>query len=90
MIFCASCNSCRRWPGGADASECDDCGGWIPGVEDGLPPKSSIAYVKVNPDLYAAEYQEPPFDGARVEIYTEARTEAPTHGALFMTNSSPG
>ncbi len=54
----------------------------------GLPPKSSIAYIKVNPDLYAAEYQEPPFDGSRVEVYTRPGQKA-FHGALFMTNGSP-
>ena len=32
-----------------------------------LPPKASIAYIKVNPDQFSAEYREPPFDGGRVE-----------------------
>ena len=53
-----------------------------------LPPKSSIAYIKVNPDQYAAEYREPPFDGARVEVYTRPGQKA-FHGALFTTNGSP-
>jgi hypothetical protein len=53
-----------------------------------LPPKSSIAYIKINPDQYAAEYREPPFDGARVEIFTKPGQKA-YHGALFLTNSSP-
>lgn len=53
-----------------------------------LPPKSSIAYIKVNPDMYSAEYREPPFDGGRVEVYT--KPGQPTfHGALFATNGSP-
>jgi hypothetical protein len=53
-----------------------------------LPPKSSIAYIKVNPDQFSAEYREPPFDGGRVEVYTKPGQSA-YHGALFMTNGSP-
>ncbi len=52
-----------------------------------LPPKSSIAYIKVNPDLYSAEYREPPFEGGRIEVYTKPGQPA-FHGALFATNSS--
>ncbi len=52
-----------------------------------LPPKSSIAYIKVNPDQFAAEYREPPFDGARVEVYTKPGQKT-YHGALFLTNGS--
>lgn len=52
-----------------------------------LPPKSSIAYIKVNPDLFSAEYREPPFEGGHIEVYT--KPGQPTfHGALFLTNSS--
>ncbi len=54
-----------------------------------LPPKSSIAYVEVNPDLFSAEYREPPFGGGgRVNVYTKAGKSA-YHGALFTTNGSP-
>ncbi len=53
-----------------------------------LPPKSSIAYIKVNPDLFSAEYREPPFNGGRVEVYTKPGQPA-FHGALFATNGSP-
>lgn len=53
-----------------------------------LPPKSSIAYIKVNPDMFSTEYREPPFDGARVEVYTKPGQKA-YHGALFATNGSP-
>ncbi len=52
-----------------------------------LPPKSSIAYIKVNPDMFSAEYREPPFDGGRVEVYTKPGQTA-FHGALFLTNGS--
>jgi hypothetical protein len=53
-----------------------------------LPPKSSIAYIKINPDQFSAEYREPPFDGGRVEIYTKPGQKT-YHGALFLTNGSP-
>jgi hypothetical protein len=52
-----------------------------------LPPKSSIAYIKVNPDLFSAEYREPPFEGGRIEVYTKPGQKA-YHGALFATNGS--
>ena len=53
-----------------------------------LPPKSSIAYIEVNPDKFSAQYREPPFDGARVEVYTKPGQKT-YHGALFATNGSP-
>lgn len=43
-----------------------------------LPPKSAIAYIKVNPDLYSAEYHMPPYDGGRVEVYTKPASRAST------------
>lgn len=52
-----------------------------------IPPKSSIAYIEVNPDQFSAEYREPPFDGARVEIYTKPGQKT-YHGAVFATNGS--
>lgn len=52
-----------------------------------LPPKSSIAYIKVNPDLYSAEFRQPPFEGGRVEVYTKPGQKT-YHGALFTTNGS--
>ncbi|MES2393636.1 MAG: TonB-dependent receptor [Acidobacteriota bacterium] len=53
-----------------------------------LPPKSSIAYIVVNPDQFSAQYREPPFDGGRVEIYTKPGAKT-FHGALFAVNGSP-
>jgi hypothetical protein len=53
-----------------------------------LPPKGSIAYIQVNPDLFSAQYREPPFEGGRIEIYTKPGQTA-FHGALFATNGSP-
>ena len=49
-----------------------------------LPPKSSIAYIKINPDLFSAEYQEPPYTGGRVEVYTKPG-QPRVHGSLFFT-----
>ena len=62
----------------------------VDGFQDSskLPPKSSIAYIQVNPDLFSAQYREPPFEGGRVEVYTKPGQKA-YHGALFMTNGSP-
>jgi hypothetical protein len=62
----------------------------VDGFQDSskLPPKSSIAYIEVNPDQFSAEYREPPFDGGRVNVYTKPGQKA-FHGALFMTNGSP-
>jgi hypothetical protein len=53
-----------------------------------LPPKSSIAYIKINPDQFAAEYRQPPFDGGRVEVYTKPGQKT-FHGALFTTQGEP-
>jgi hypothetical protein len=52
-----------------------------------LPPKSSIAYIKVNPDLFSSENREPPFGGGSIQIFTKPGQSA-FHGALFATNSS--
>ena len=52
-----------------------------------LPPKDSIAYVNVSPDMFSAEYREPPFDGARVEVYTKPGAKT-FHGSIYGTNSS--
>ena len=64
----------------------------VDGFEGGdsstLPPKDSIAYIKVNPDLFSSEYRQPPFGGGEIEVYT--KPGQPTfHGSLFATNSSP-
>jgi len=56
--------------------------------DSALPPKASIAYIKVNPDQFSAEYREPPFDGGRVEVYTKPGQKA-FHGALFTTQGEP-
>ena len=52
-----------------------------------IPPKSAIAFIRVNPDLFAAEYERPPYEGGRVEIYTKPG-QSKLHGALFTTQSA--
>jgi Carboxypeptidase regulatory-like domain/TonB dependent receptor len=51
-----------------------------------LPPKSSISSIRVNPDLFSAEYDRPPYQGGRIEIFTKPGRES-LHGALFFTDS---
>ena len=51
-----------------------------------LPPKSSIASIRINPDLFSAKYQRPPFSGGVIEIMTKPRADA-FHGAAFFTDS---
>jgi hypothetical protein len=60
----------------------------VDGFQNGstLPPKSSIASIRVNPDLFSAEYQFPPFGGGLIEITTKPGADA-YHGALFFADS---
>jgi hypothetical protein len=61
----------------------------VDGFQNGssLPPKSSIASIRVNPDLFSSEYQNPPWLGARIEIATKPGA-GPWHGALFFADSA--
>lgn len=61
----------------------------VDGFQNGavLPPKNSIASIRVAPDLFSAEYQFPPFDGAQIEISTKPGADR-FHGALFFTDSN--
>jgi hypothetical protein len=61
----------------------------VDGFQNGsrLPPKSAIAFIRVNPDLFAAEYERPPYQGGRIEIYTKPGT-AKVHGSLVTTQSA--
>lgn len=54
----------------------------------GLPPKSSIASIRVSPDLFSSEYETPPYRGSRIEIYTKPGQGA-VHGAVFFSDSDP-
>jgi hypothetical protein len=51
-----------------------------------LPPKSSIARIVTAPDMFSTEYQEAPYDGGRIEIYTKPGADT-YHGALFFIDS---
>jgi Carboxypeptidase regulatory-like domain len=63
----------------------------VDGFQNGstLPPKSSIASIRVNPDMFSAEYDRPPYAGGRVEIFTKPGRDS-MHGALFFTDSESG
>ena len=53
-----------------------------------LPPKSAIAYIEIDPDMFSAEYVYPPYAGGRVNVFTKAGQKT-FHGALFVANGSP-
>ena len=58
-------------------------------INDGrLPPKSSIREVRINPDLYSAEYYTPPYQGGRIEIYTKPGAESFHGQGFFIFNDS--
>jgi len=51
-----------------------------------LPPKNSIASIRINPDLFSAKYRYPPFFGGVIEITTKPGADA-FHGGVFFTDS---
>ena len=51
-----------------------------------LPPKSSIASITINPDMFSPQYEAAPYLGGRVEVLTKPGA-GPFHGALFFTDS---
>jgi Carboxypeptidase regulatory-like domain len=61
----------------------------VDGFQNGStpPPKSSIASIRVNPDLFSSEYQTVPWLGARIEIATKPGA-GPWHGAIFFADSA--
>jgi hypothetical protein len=52
-----------------------------------MPPKRSIASIRINPDFFAPEYQTPNWSGGRIEITTKPGADR-FHGALFFTDSN--
>jgi hypothetical protein len=60
----------------------------VDGFQNGsrLPPKSSIAFIRINPDLFSSEYERPPYEGGRIEVVTRPGQNK-FHGALFLTDS---
>ncbi len=61
----------------------------VDGFQNGsaMPPKSAIASVRVNPDLFSAEYENPLWHGGHIEITTRPGAES-LHGALFFAGSA--
>lgn len=51
-----------------------------------LPSKWAISSVTINPDLYSAQYNQAPYEGGRIEVHTQAGTQA-FHGSLFASGN---
>jgi hypothetical protein len=51
-----------------------------------LPPKGSIASIRINPDIFSPEFESAPWTGALIQILTKPGA-APFHGAIFFTDS---
>ena len=61
----------------------------VDGFQNGstMPPKSSIASIRINPDPVSPEYEKPDAEGGgRIEITTKPGSDS-YHGALFFTDS---
>ncbi|WP_263416495.1 TonB-dependent receptor [Terriglobus albidus] len=58
-------------------------------LESRMPPKNAIAFIRINPDLFSAEFTEAPYDGGRIEIYTKPG-QSRLHGDLFFNDSEAG
>ncbi len=60
----------------------------VDGFQNGsaMPPKSSIASIRINPDIFAPEYENPAWNGGRIEITTKTGADH-FHGALYFTDS---
>src|SRR5262249_55347731 len=51
--------------------------------EGRLPPKSAIREVRINSNIFSAEYDKPPYRGGRIDIYTKPGASA-LHGSGFF------
>jgi hypothetical protein len=51
--------------------------------EGRLPPKSAIREVRINSNIFSAEYDTPPYRGGRVDIYTKPGA-SDLHGSSFF------
>jgi Carboxypeptidase regulatory-like domain len=60
----------------------------VDGFQNGstLPPKASIAEIRINPDPFSSQYERPPWIAPRIEITTKPGAKA-VHGALFFVES---
>jgi hypothetical protein len=72
MIFCASF-TCWRLKPAAIQLQAIDHGGRFPEPERPSRRRSSIASIRINPDLFAAKYRYPPFFGGRHRDYIPSR-----------------
>ena len=80
------CGSCSSFPQGAGGNPVRrvDYSGWLPGHQQAcLPSRRSHTFAST-PTLFAAEYQEPPYTGGRIEVYTKPG-QPRIHGSLFLT-----
>lgn len=58
-------------------------------LSDGrLPAKSAIREVRINPNLFSAEYDKPPFRGGRIEILTKPGASTFGGSVFFNFNHS--
>ena len=57
-------------------------------IDGRLPPKSAIREVRINPDLFSAEYEKAPYQGGRIQIYTRPGSLAFNGAAFFNYNNS--
>jgi hypothetical protein len=53
-----------------------------------LPPKSAIREVRINPDLFSAEYDKAPFRGGRIEVITKPGAASYQGTVFFNFNNS--
>jgi hypothetical protein len=60
----------------------------VDGFQNGssLPPKASIASIRINPDPFSSEYQRAPWIAPNIEVTTKPGAKA-FHGALFFVES---
>jgi hypothetical protein len=60
----------------------------VDGFQNGssLPPKASIAEIRINPDPFSSQYERAPWIAPRIEITTKPGAKA-FHGALFFVES---
>ena len=50
---------------------------------DRLPPKSAIREVRINPDLYSAEFDKAPYQAGRIQVFTKPGAIS-FHGSSFF------
>jgi hypothetical protein len=56
--------------------------------EGRLPPKSAIREVRINANIFSAEYDKPPYRGGRIDIYTKPGASALHGSGFFNFNNS--